>query len=79
MSHDFKSTGSNAYAYEMFSCAAAGRGYTVVRADSGVVEISARRETAVVTLEFDAAYARAVAAQLIAAADVAEATKEQAA
>ncbi len=78
MNHDFQPTGSTAYAYEMFSCAA-GRGYTVVRACSGVVEISARRETAVVTLEFDAAYARAVAAHLLAAADVADALKEQAA
>ena len=74
MSHDFQSTGSNTYAYEVMASGQEAGNYTVVRADGRNVDFSVRRGHIYLSLEFDAAKARAVAAQLIAAADVAEAT-----
>jgi hypothetical protein len=74
MSHDFQSTGSNAYAYEVMASGQEAGNYTVVRTDGRNVDFSVRRGHIYLSLEFDAAKARAVAAQLIAAADVAEAT-----
>ncbi len=79
MNHDFQTTGSTAYAYEVMDFGHEAGNYTVVRADGWNVEFSVRRGLIHVSLEFDAAYARAVAAQLIAAADVADAAKEEAA
>ncbi len=74
MSHDFQSTGSTAYAYEAMHFGQEAGNYTVVRADGWNVDFCVRRGHIYLSLEFDAAEARAVAAQLIAAADVAEAT-----
>ena len=79
MSTDFRPTGSKAYPYEMMDFGLGQGEWTVVRADGGTVEISARRGSVHVLLEFDAACARLVAAELIAAADVADAAKEEAA
>jgi hypothetical protein len=79
MSHDFQSTGGNAYAYEVMASGQEAGNYTVVRTDGRYVGFCVRRGHIYLSLEFDAAEARAVAAHLIAAADVAEATKEQAA
>lgn len=79
MSTDFRPTGSKAYPYEVMDFGLGDGEWTVVRADGGTVEITARRGTVYVSLEFDAACARLVAAELIAAADVADAAKEAAA
>ena len=79
MSTDFRPTGSKAYPYEVMDFGLGLGEWTVVRVDGANVEISARRGAVHVSLEFDAAYARLVAAELIAAADVADAAKEAAA
>lgn len=79
MSTDFRPTGSKAYPYEVMDFSLGHDEWTVVRADGETVGISARRGTVHVSLEFDAACARLVAAELIAAADVADAAKEEAA
>lgn len=79
MSNDFRPTGSKAYPYEVIDFGLGNSDWTVVRADGVTVEISTRRGAVHVSVEFDAAEARLVAAELIAAADVADAAKEEAA
>lgn len=74
MTHDFRPTGSKAYAYEAMDFGQEAGNYTVVRANCRNVEVCVRLGHIYVSLEFDAAHARAVAAHLISAADVAEAT-----
>lgn len=74
MSRDFQHTGSKAYAYEAMDFGQEAGNYTVVRADGRNVDFCVRRGHIYLSLEFDAAEARAVAAHLILAADVADAT-----
>lgn len=65
---------SKAYRFNAASYAVAD-GYTAVSVDQGsqMVELRARRGRTLVAIEFDADEARAIAAEMVAAADVIEA------